>query len=250
MSSLWSCVSRPGTFSSSRYAGRRASASRAISKKRVPLASANPFLLPALENAWQGNPPHKGRTGAGRWGRLFLRLDSIVPPLGCHGWRGSWLRRTCRSHSGQHTGNRPRGSVRPGNRRSPRTYQNSGSGHIISLLQRKQKAEDAVINIPGLRLWFGFSIEMSHRSSLPNQSADAAQQDPAPVPCRPSGTLRRSAALREWPAGCSTPPAAGARPGEREVQPPFLSHPVRPLSATSGLRGARSPWRSDIHHPG
>lgn len=30
--------------------------SLAISKNRVPLASANPSLRPAIENAWQGNP--------------------------------------------------------------------------------------------------------------------------------------------------------------------------------------------------
>ena len=70
-----------------------------------------------------------GRSPAFRRGRFWLRLDSILPPSQYRGWRGSWRRRTCRSRSGRHTGNRPRGSVRPGSRRSPRTYQNSGSDH-------------------------------------------------------------------------------------------------------------------------
>ncbi len=70
-----------------------------------------------------------GQSGAGLRGRSLLHRDSISPPLQCRGWRGSWRRRTCRSRSGRHTGNRPRGSVRPGSRRSPRTYQNSGSDH-------------------------------------------------------------------------------------------------------------------------
>ena len=32
-------------------------AARAISKNKVPLVSSNPNRLPAIENAWQGNPP-------------------------------------------------------------------------------------------------------------------------------------------------------------------------------------------------
>ena len=47
-----SWLSSPGTFSSSRYAGLFASVSRAISKNRVPLGSANPPRFPAIEKAW------------------------------------------------------------------------------------------------------------------------------------------------------------------------------------------------------
>ena len=53
-----SWLSRPGTFSSSRYAGLFAAVSRAISKNSVPLGSANPPRCPAIEKDWQGNPPH------------------------------------------------------------------------------------------------------------------------------------------------------------------------------------------------
>ena len=51
---------------------------------------------------------------------------------------------------GRRTGNLQLGPVRPGSRRSRRTYQNSVSGDLISfLLQGKKKAEDILIHVPG-----------------------------------------------------------------------------------------------------
>ena len=65
-------VSRPGTFSRRKYAGRLSATSLATSKKRVPLASANPSLRPAIENAWQGNPAHKRSKSGIRSVSIFL----------------------------------------------------------------------------------------------------------------------------------------------------------------------------------
>lgn len=71
-----------------------------------------------------------GQSPAYLRGRSFWHRDSISPPLEYRGWRGNWRRRTCRSRSGRRIGNRPHGSVRPGSRRSPRTYQSNVSGYI------------------------------------------------------------------------------------------------------------------------
>ena len=68
-----------------------------------------------------------GRNPAFRRGRFLWRLDSTLPPSQYRAWLGSWRRRICRFHNGRHTGIRPRGSARPGSRRSPRTYQNNES---------------------------------------------------------------------------------------------------------------------------
>ena len=66
------CESRPDTFSRRKYAGRLSATSLATSKKRVPLASANPSLRPAIENAWQGNPAHKRSKSGIRSVSIFL----------------------------------------------------------------------------------------------------------------------------------------------------------------------------------
>lgn len=52
-----SWLSRPGTFSRKIYLGFLTAAILAISKNNVPLVSSNPFLAPAIEKLWQGNPP-------------------------------------------------------------------------------------------------------------------------------------------------------------------------------------------------
>ena len=89
----------------------------------------------------------------------------------------SWHWRICRSRSVLHTGNRPRGSARSGNRQCRQTYQSIGSGHLISFLQGKQKAEDAFIYIPGaaaiLRFFFG---ELHSPQFLPDGLANGVQQ--------------------------------------------------------------------------
>lgn len=51
-----SWLSRPGTFSRKIYLGFLTAAILAISKNNVPLVSSNPFLAPAIEKLWQGNP--------------------------------------------------------------------------------------------------------------------------------------------------------------------------------------------------
>ena len=118
-----------------------------------------------------------GRSPAGLRGQFGLRPDSIVPPFPVRRLLGSWHWRICRSRSVLHTGNRPRGSARSGNRQCRRTYQNIGSGHVISFLQGKQKAEDAFIYIPGsaaiLRFFFG---ELHSPQFLPDGLANGVQQ--------------------------------------------------------------------------
>ncbi len=52
-----SCDRSPLTFSSSKKRGSICLVILAISKNRVPLVSSNPRRSPAIENAWQGNPP-------------------------------------------------------------------------------------------------------------------------------------------------------------------------------------------------
>ena len=55
-----------------RYRGLFSLTTLASSKKRVPLASSNPFLLPAVENAWQGNPPHRRSKSGSSLGSMVL----------------------------------------------------------------------------------------------------------------------------------------------------------------------------------
>ena len=66
------CDNRPGTFSRSRYLGFLTAAIRAISKKRVPLASLKPPRFPAIEKLWQGNPPHIRSKSGSSFGSIFL----------------------------------------------------------------------------------------------------------------------------------------------------------------------------------
>ena len=67
-----SCDNNPGTFSSSRYLGFLTAAILAISKNRVPLASSNPPLFPAIEKLWQGKPPHIRSKSGNSFGLIFL----------------------------------------------------------------------------------------------------------------------------------------------------------------------------------
>ena len=76
---LW--LSRPGTFSNSRYGGCRASASRASSKNRVPLGSSNPLRWPARLKAWQGNPPHSRSNSGMVFGSASLASLQYHSPL-------------------------------------------------------------------------------------------------------------------------------------------------------------------------
>ena len=66
------CDNNPGTFSSSRYLGFLTAAILAISKKRVPRVSLNPFRFPAIEKLWQGNPPHIRSRSGSSFGSIFL----------------------------------------------------------------------------------------------------------------------------------------------------------------------------------
>lgn len=162
----------------------------------------------------------------------------------------SWLQHTCRSRSGQRTGTRPHGSVQPENRPPRQTYQNNGSGHIISLLKRTQKTEDAVIHVPGLLRLFAFTLDIPQ--FLPDQAPHGREKGVLLL-CFANHPAYRVSALSRRDGPQDTPRLPLVRGGQREgeVQPPFLSHPVLSvLPATSGPQGVHIPWRSDIHHPG
>ena len=198
----------------------------------------------------RGIPRTGGRSRAGRLGRFFWRRDSIVPPLGCRGWRGSWRRRTCRSRNGRRTGNLQLGPVRPGSRRSRRTYQNSVSGDLISfLLQGKKKAEDILIHVPGLCLPAFFCCQIQMAQFFPDQPPDGGQQGvlfmgltdhPAHGVCP----------LPHWDGTQDAPsfPLLGRCQRKRKVEPPLIRHGRHP--ATSAPQGAHTLWRSGIRRPG
>ncbi len=135
-----------------------------------------------------------------------------VPPLGCRGWRGSWRRRTCRSRNGRRTGNLRFGPVRPGSRRSRRTYQNSVSGDLISfLLQGRRKPRTFSSMSPACACRLFSVVRSKWRSFFPDQPPDGGQQGVLFMgPYRPSCTRCLSAAPLGWNSGCAKLPAAGA----------------------------------------
>ena len=86
-----SCDNSPGTFSSKRYLGRLAAAIRAISKKRVPRASLNPPLRPAIEKAWQGNPPQIRSISGRSSGSILVASSKYSSPFGSYMALYAWL---------------------------------------------------------------------------------------------------------------------------------------------------------------
>ena len=78
---LTALTDNPGTFSRNKRVGFLTAAIRAISKNSVPLVSLNPFLLPAIENAWQGKPPQIRSISGKSSGLIFVASSKYISPF-------------------------------------------------------------------------------------------------------------------------------------------------------------------------
>ena len=195
-----------------------------------------------------------GRSPAGLRDRVWLHRDSIVPPFPVRRLLDNWHWRACRSHSVQHTGIRPRGSIRSGSRQCRQTYQSIGSVCIISFLQRRKKAENILVDAPGLRRCL-CDLDLAALQFLTG-SPDA--QPPA-VPAdfcvhRSSGKRRRCVHLPEYPSASATPAAGWARPWRRtgsaaschcscffDIRSVRRSYPLAFKQTSSSMMGRHSP---------
>ena len=127
------------------------------------------------DNSGKENLRKGGRSPAFRRGRFLWRLDNSIPPPQCSVWHGSWRRRICRSRSGRHTGNRPRGLILPESRQSRRTYQNSGSDYSSppSFCSVSKKPRTSSSTSPAL-VGSGFSVSET-KATRPSSSWSRAQ---------------------------------------------------------------------------
>ena len=187
-----------------------------------------------------------GRSPAGLWGQFGLRPDSIVPPFPVRRLLGNWHWRICRSHSVQHTGNRPRGSARSGSRQCRQTYQSIGSVCIISFLQRRKKAENILIDAPGLRRCL-CDLDLAALQFLTDRLTHSLQQFPLisvftdhPAHGASALTCRN---IHQRPPRL---PLDGRGHGEGQVQPLLVTAHA---FSTFALSDAHIPWHLSKRHP-
>ena len=246
-SGLCHALSSPGTFSRRRYEGRFASASRAISKKRVPLASSNPFLWPARENAWQGNPPQRRSKSGRSLGSILLVSGSYRSSFsdivdGAVTGLGMLVDLAVADALETH----PHGSGRPESRRSRRTCRSSGSGNLISLLQARGESRGQYRPRPRLLpavYWFWWKKLRPVPPGWPPGRPPAVPAGPDSRP--PFGTPPGSAGPAGWRKNVPGPPLVWPDQVNGQVQPPPIPH-----GPSSGRPAAHTPWRSGRYRPG
>lgn len=123
------------------------------------------------------------------------------------------------------------------------------SGDLISLLQRTEKAEDVLIDGPGLLLLRSGLWEGNACQFLPDDSTDSLQQFllfHVAVDHPAHGV--HALAGRNGGQALPCVPLLPLGQGEGKAEPSLFRHGRR--SPTSAVQAVHSPWRSGIHHRG